>query len=261
MAIQSNASTEEVMGGIKTFSGLTNVTVVAVNPTMAELHNMDINVKQEPNYEVEFSGEAYNKVVFWLNNSDGNFRLEILMQNKPKVSQTGKHQWMNAIGQSTWSADSPTYEWWKTEGQRKAYTGEETLINFTKAWANVAAGDEVVYDTMSEIVKGNVGEIKSLIEALKGNQVRVLIGVKDGKYQQVYTKYFGRIKPQRDDFFMKALNDDYGTFNADFNADLQWGVHKPTVSLVTPDTIEEEDDWTMPDRPQNGATQTEEAPF
>ena len=58
MAIKSNASTEEVMGGMKTFSGLTNVNVVAVNPTMAELHNMDINVKQEPSYTVEFSGEA-----------------------------------------------------------------------------------------------------------------------------------------------------------------------------------------------------------
>jgi hypothetical protein len=52
MAIQSNASTAEVVGGIKTFSGLTNVTVKAVNPTMAELHAMDINVKQEPNYRL-----------------------------------------------------------------------------------------------------------------------------------------------------------------------------------------------------------------
>jgi len=31
MAIQSNASTEEVVGGIKTYSGLTNVNVTAVN--------------------------------------------------------------------------------------------------------------------------------------------------------------------------------------------------------------------------------------
>ena len=60
MAIQSNASTEEVVGGIKTYSGLTNVKVMAVNPTMRELHDMDINVKQEPNYKVEFSGEEFD---------------------------------------------------------------------------------------------------------------------------------------------------------------------------------------------------------
>ena len=50
MAIQSNASNQEVVGGIRTYSGLTNVKVMAVNPTMAELHAMDINVKSEPNY-------------------------------------------------------------------------------------------------------------------------------------------------------------------------------------------------------------------
>ena len=257
MAIKSNASTEEVMGGMKTFSGLTNVTVSAVNPTMAELHAMDINVKQEPNYTVEFSGEAYNKVVLWLNNDDGNFKLEILMQNKEKVSKSGKNQWMNAVGQSTWSEAAPSYEWWKKEGERKAYTGEETLINFTKAWANVAAGDEVTFDTMSAIAAGDTSEIKALITALAGNQARVLIGVKDGKYQQVYTKYFGRIKPQRDDLFIKSLNDDYGTFNADFNADLVWGTHVSTATLVSPDTIEENEDWA----PSNGKIATEDLPF
>ena len=246
MAIKSNASTEEVVGGLKIYSGLTNVKVIAVNPTMVELHALDINVKQEPNYNVTIGEEEYNKIVFWLNNTDGNFKLEILMQTKPRVSQTGKYQWMNGIGQATWSEEEPTYEWWKTEGQRKAYAGEETLINFVKAWANVASGDEVMFDTMNEIVKGNVGELKTLMSVLTTNEVRVLIGVKDDKYQQVYTKYFGRIKPQRDDFFIKALNDDYGSFNADFNSDLQWGPHVSTAKLVQPDTMSEDDDWVAP---------------
>tara|TARA_R110000787_G_scaffold53593_1_gene125426 strand:+ start:647 stop:1426 length:780 start_codon:yes stop_codon:yes gene_type:complete len=259
MAIQSNASTQEVVGGLKTFSGLTNVKVIAVNPTMAELHALDINVKQEPNYKVEFSGEEYNKIVLWLNNSDGNFKLEVLMQNKPKTSQTGKFQWMNSIGQSTWSTDAPSYEWWKSEGQRKAYTGEETMINFVKAWANVASGDEVYFDTIAAIAAGDLTEIKTLATTLTSNEVRVLIGVKDDKYQQVYTKYFGRVKPQRDDLFVRALNDDYGSFNADFNADLKWGTHTSTAGLVAPDTIKEEEDWVMPESPQNGVK--EEAPF
>jgi len=262
MAIQSNASTEEVVGGIKTYSGLTNVKVIAVNPTMTELHDLDIKVKSEPNYKVEFSGEEYNKIVFWLNNTDGNFKLEILMQNKPKVSQNGKNQWMNAIGQSTWSEDEPSYDWWKPEGQRKAYTGEETLINFVKAWANVASGDEVTFDTMPAIANGTLAEIKELVKVLSTNEVRVLIGVSNDKYQKVYTKYFGRVKPQRDDLFIKALNDDYGSFNADFNADLKWGTHVSTAGLVTPDTIEEEDDWTgEPVAATNGSINDDDLPF
>ena len=260
MAIQSNASTQEVVGGIKVYSGLTNVKVLAVNPTMAELHAMDINVKQEPNYKVSFSDQDYNKVVFWLANEDGNFKLEILMASNFRVSQAGKHQWINATGQSTWSEEAPSYEWWKADGQRKAYIGEETLINFVKAWANVASGDDVYFDSMPAIVAGNVAEIKKLVEALKHNEVRVLIGVKDDKYQQVYTKYFGRVKPQRNDLFVKALNDDYGSFNADFNADLVWGVHRPSTELISPDAPAEDEDWTAEPAMAN-SDEGEDLPF
>ena len=264
MAIQSNASNQEVVGGIRTYSGLTNVKVMAVNPTMAELHAMDINVKSEPNYTVTMGDEDYNKIVFWLANTDGNFKLEILMQTKPRVSQTGKHQWMNNIGQSTWSEDAPSYDWWKAEGQRKAFTGEETLINFVKAWANVASGDNVYFDTMPAIAGGNVTEIKALLNSLSNNEVRVLIGVKDDKYQQVYTKYFGRIKPQRDDLFIKALNDDYGQFNADFNADLKWGTHVSSAELVkpdSPDTISEDEDWTSQPAAVGSNSEADDLPF
>ena len=259
MAIKSNASTEEVLGGLKLFSGLTNVNVIAVNPTMAELHALDIKVKSEPTYTVNIVDKEYNKITFWIQNEDGSYRFDVLMQNAPRVSQTGKHQWMNAIGQSTWSEDEPSYDWWKPEGQRKAYVGEETLINFVKAWANVRQGDEVTFETIANIAKGDVKELRELVGALKGNQVRVLVGVKDDKYQSVYSKYFGRVKPQRDDLFVKALNDDYGSFNADFNADLKWGDHKPTMDLLKPDTngeLKEDEDWVA-----TPATEEEDLPF
>ena len=246
MAIKSNASTEEVIGGIKLYSGLTNVNVIAVNPTMEELHALDIKVKTEPTYTVNIVDKEYNKITFWIKNDDGNYRFDVLMQNAPRVSQTGKHQWMNNIGQSTWSEDEPTYDWWKSEGQRKAYVGEETLVNFVKAWANVRQGDEVTFETINNIAKGDVAELRQLVKILQQNQVRVLIGVKDDKYQSVYSKYFGRVKPQRDDLFVKALNDDYGSFNADFNADLTWGIHTSTASLITPDStngIAEDTEW------------------
>ena len=248
MAIQSNASTEEVVGsGIKLYSGLSNFSVIAVNPTMAELHALNINVKQEPNYSVEFSGEEYFKLCFWIKNGDLSTRLEILTQSVPRISQTGKHQWINNVGQSTWSMEEPTYDWWKTEGQRKAYTGEETLINFIKAWANVASGDDVYFDTMDKIVRGDTTELQQLAKTLTGNEVRLLIGVKDDKYQSVYTKYFGRVNPQKDSYFIKALNDEYGTFNADFNTDLIWGEHKSTAELITSDApengVKEDEDW------------------
>jgi hypothetical protein len=168
------------------------------------------------------------------------------MQSKERISQSGKNQWMNSTGQSTWSEDIPTYDWWKNpDTSRKVYTGEETLINFIKAWANVAYGDEVTFDTMDKIVKGDTTELKALVSMLAENQVRLLIGVKDGKYQSVYLKNFGRVKPQRDDFFVRNLNDDYGSFNAEFNTDLEWGTFTPQLAIVTPDeeTVSEKDTW------------------
>ena len=245
MAIQSNASTEAVAGtGVTLYSGLTNMKVLGVNPSMAELHAMGVNVKQEPSYEVSFSNQDYNKIVFWVGNSDTKVKVEILMQPAVRTSQTGKKQWINSFGATTWSEDAPSYDWWKAEGQRPAYVGEETLIEFTKAWANVAAGDEVSFNNIASIASGDVSEIKALATALLSNEVRLLVGVKDDKYQTVYTKCFGRVKPQRDQYFIKSLNDDYGSFNADFNADLVWGTHVATATLVAPDAPDENADWT-----------------
>jgi len=247
MAIKSNSSEQEVTGGgVTLYSGLSNFNVMAINPSMGELHEMGIKVKAEPNYFVEFSGEEYFKLTFWIKNEDLTTRMEILMQNKERVSQSGKNQWMNSTGQSTWSEGAPSYDWWKNpETSRKVYTGEETLINFIKGWANVAYGDEVSFDTMSKIVKGDTTELKALVSMLASNQVRLLIGVKDGKYQSVYLKNFGRVKPQRDDLFVKSLNDDYGSFNAEFNTDLGWGTFVPQLAVVAADETasDENDTW------------------
>ncbi len=105
---------------------------------------------------------------------------------------------------------------------------------------------DVVEDKVEDI-KEDVAEVKALAKVLSGNQIRLLIGVKDGKYQSVYTKVFGRIKPERDDLFVKNLNDEYGTFNAEFDTTLAWGPFSPQLSLVTPDaeddSPEEGDDW------------------
>jgi hypothetical protein len=178
MAITSNNSDQEVMNSIKSYSGLSNFSVMTVNPTLEELHAMDIKVKQEPNYHLELNGEDYFKVAFWIKNEDLITRLEILMQNKPKISKTGKNLWLNSTGQSTWSEETPSYEWWKNpETSRKSFGGEEILVNFVKAWANVAPGGDVYFETINKIVEGDVTELKQLVESLKNNQVRLLVGI------------------------------------------------------------------------------------
>ena len=249
MAIQSNSSELEVTGGgIPLFTGISPVSVVAVNPNLGELASIGVNMKTEPNYEVDM-GDKTGKISFWLHNDQHNFttRLEILVGNEHrKESSTGKHQVTNKYGQVTWaSSPDSTPDWFKAEGVRRMYPGEEILINFVKAWANIPNDGECSFETIDQIMKGDVTELKSLITALKDNKVRVMLGVKDGKYQQVYNRCFGRLKPARNDIFVRALNDEYGSFNAEYNKDLVLQRYSPEVvapSEEAPAAVESTDD-------------------
>ena len=252
MAIQSNNSEEVVAGGgITLYTGIAPVSVVAVNPSLDELSDLGINLRNEPEYKVTLNEEDYNKLVFWLKSDVPGLsfttRFEILMQSKHRASKDGsKFMWANNIGQTTWSADVPAYDWWKNKDKtRKAYVGEDTLINFTKAWANVAAGGEISFDTIDAIAQGDVQELQEYVKVLSANKLRVLVGVKDGKYQAVYNRHFGRLKPMRDDMFIKALNEDYGSFNAEYNKDLKLQVYSPTMIVADPVTAaaESADAW------------------
>ena len=101
---------------------------------------------------------------------------------------------------------------------------------------------------MNKIAAGtDLTELKQLVAQLAANRVRVLVGVKDGKYQNVYTSYFGRTQKSGDSYFIKHLNGEYSGFNAEFPGDLQWGQFSPQLSVTTADAEPaapaETDDW------------------
>jgi len=245
MAIASNSSEQEVKvgGGVTLYVGIAPVQVVAVNPNLQELNALGIQAKQEPEYiGVNIGGDTFNKITFWVKCHEPEFltRFDILVKPESKVSKSGKIQWVNNIGQFAYaeSKASETYDWFKADGERKAFEGEETLVEFIRAYANVSAGGNCALETPKQIAAGDVKELKELIKVLTDNRVRVLLGVKDsnGKnYQQVYTKHFGRLKPFRKDLFVKELNSEYGNFNAVVNSTLDLEVYSP--ALITPDSV------------------------
>lgn len=246
MAVASNNSEQEVAGGVQLYTGIAPVKVVAVNPTLEELAGLGINLKNDPDYTVTLSDQEYQKITFWVQHTSPDImtRVEILTQPQVRTNKAGdKFMWTNNRGQISWSDSDPStkYDWYKNEGVRKAYVGEDTLLEFIKAWANVANGGDCYLETIDNIVKGDVSELKSLVSDLSDNRVRVLLGVKDGKYQQVYTKHFGRLKPKRDDLFVKALNDEYGNFNAEFNPDLMLQNYSPNLIVADETTSSDTD--------------------
>ena len=254
MTIQSNASDVQVGGGgIPLYCGIATMNVVAVNPSLGELHALGINLKQEPNYTgIQMGEQTKNKLVFWVRNAEHEFttRFEILVEpNERAESKTGKFQWINKFGQTAWGTENPStqYEWFKNEGVRRSYAGEEMLIDFMKTWANVGRDGECAIDDIKAVMSGDVHELKQYVTALKENRVRLLLGAKDDKYQQVYTKHFGREKPRRDDLFIKSLNDDYGEFRADFDANdfnlKRWEPGVVTPAEAEPAAAEAAGDW------------------
>lgn len=254
MAIASNNSEQEVKagGGVTLYVGIAPVQVVVVNPSQQELNDLGVPAKQEPQYiGVNIGGDEYNKLTFWVKNIQPEFltRFDILVKPEAKVSKSGKTQWVNNFGQFAYaeSKASEAYSWFKEDGERKAFDGEETLVEFIRAYANVSAGDNCYLETPKQIASGDVKELRELIKSLSDNRVRILLGVKEtnGKnYQQVYTKHFGRLKPFRKDLFIKELNSEYGNFNAVVNSTLDLEVYSP--ALITPDASEPEEegvDW------------------
>jgi hypothetical protein len=242
MGIKANSSEVEVAqdgGGVKLFTGLTNVEVIAINPTLAELNALGIMFTKEPEYTATFDTGVMTKIAIWLKNADGTFKMEVLVTPGPWAAKSGKLKWYNNIGQEAWAELTPEgtmdmsglKEWDKNrETFYQMPKGMDVITEFVRAWANVASGEEIKLDTYDAISRGDVAELRALMTTvIPGNQLRVLVYVKDGKYMNVYTKHFGRIKPLRDDLYSKMLSSDWGALKKDEECTMEWGPYSPTV--------------------------------
>lgn len=241
MALEHNNSNDQVLSTPKYYVGLCNVKVLAVNPSKKELEGFGINLKDEPQYiGVTVGDRTLNKVVFYVKSSDSEpfdliTRVEILVDPEQRTSQNGNLQWVNPFGATAWgdSVDAikanPKMEWFfkNTENQpfqaRPAFGGEEILLNFLRAWANVKTDSVVYFDDPAAIASGNVKELKQYVKSLKDNEVRILLGVKANDdrtkfYQVVYMGHFERIFRDKQRYFLTALNKEYGGFNAIYDA-------------------------------------------
>jgi len=85
-------------------------------------------------------------------------------------------------------------------------------------------------------VNGNVKELKDIYAQIPNNEVKCLLGVKDGQYQDIYTKYFQRASIQNHGAWSKALKEQYGEFKSDFQRSLEFKPYEGStnVDLETP---------------------------
>lgn len=237
MNINTNNSDERVEGS-DLYTGIFTVKVVAINPDKDKLTELGFNPQKEPQYTDKDKNNPEvdrTRVEFYLKTApttdpDGTelpskiVKAAFWLSDMERTNKDGtKNQFVNINGNFAWPKGDETeinYAWYNKEGLRPAYIGEENLVEMIKAWGNTKRDADCQLESPSKIASGNVTELRDLLPILKDNKFKVLIGVKDGKYQSVYTKHFERSYSSNMKGFTEALEDDYGTFDADYQDDL-----------------------------------------
>jgi hypothetical protein len=187
------------------YVGLFNANVVAVNPTKDELGKiLNITVEKEPEYTGSNSetGAKRLTVSFWLKEEQtGNmFNVRFNVEDTVVESKTGKTQFINSIGTTSYAVDEsnlPTFLTDNGRSVRKAKRGEELLYKFLRNWlSNLNYEDESTELAIDwkKLISGKVTELKEAIDNFSNQTICAMATVRtaeDGKeYQAVYSYEF-----------------------------------------------------------------------
>jgi len=262
---------QQSVAEVKRFTGLIPYRVVALNPTLDELHKLGMDyLTQEPVY----TNDKGLRLDFILSNPEGvtyeggnsgplTNKYSIFIENTDRTASTGSLRIINDLLQVTWSSggleglmENAKMEWFsKGHNIRVAKVGEEELLVLFRVLCGLSMGskdtqaDEVKFNTSwNDILNGKLDELRGYIKQAytKGNGVMFLQGIKVTDGGKVYTTlYSGHIQSSRNKgtkMFEKALSD-YTPSNFDyqgtFNVKLYTGTPKPDLA----EAVQKEDSW------------------
>ncbi len=238
-----NSPEESTVKDSKKFTGVIPYTVIAINPTMAQLHTLGYTyIKAEPKYQLSFDNGGVERkstlIDVWLK-SVPNPKvpdLDVVTKLSFFVSQdvfssekTGKTQYVNKYGRTAWAeniADLNANEYYINEDSRPAHQGEELLYKFLFAWLNMTYDAErKVYNPcridVNKLFTGDYSELQDIVTAAGSYVVKVLTGVRkvedDGAvkyYTATYNKYFLKHNQKSTDVIEKFINkSEYNEFD------------------------------------------------
>lgn len=240
--------------GRKMYQGLAKLTPVALNPTKEQLGRiMGTEIERDINYE---NGDKY-RLDFWSKElTTGKlFKFSIFISNDDVISKSNPEnkQYINSFGKTGYfpSVDAinaknanATEEWqkMKLEGLRVAKTGEATLYEFLMALFNASTSKPFPQlESFQKLTLGSIKELKEVIDAAidKERVFHMLLGIKDGKYQDAWTGMFlpAVFTARTEQSFMKKAADPAYPYKGDWGNDLAF---REFLQEPAPSTIEEE---------------------
>ena len=215
----------------KLYTGLCDVNIISFNPDFDKLKEYfgGSDKTKEPVYskEVDIKDKDGNvlgscpqlRLDIWVENEECGIRCKssIFLEDRlVPISKNGNYQYINDVGQTTWMGEDMQLEEKRqkffnlNKNPRRAYIGEGILYEFLQRWSQIdqRAEDSVLkLDTeWSDLIRGNVDELNTYVTQLEGNQVRVLMGVQDSKYQQFFTGHFLKAE----DTYIEKLKEQVG---------------------------------------------------
>jgi len=194
--------------------GLATVTVLTVNPTEKEYKDiLGMELKEDSKaaeYISEREGNTVCRIDFWLettkpssgSESKDRFKVSFFLEDKVRENKDGtKTQFINNIGNCAWAAtESDLPDWFAKREYRKAYSGEEDLYEFMRAWLNkldYRDAETALSIEWKKLMKGNIKDIKDQVGGEWAGEVgvaaTVIVKEVEGEvkeYQGVFNRAF-----------------------------------------------------------------------
>ena len=265
------------------YNGIATVYPVMVNPNSKELEALYSSFKgREPNYKIDTKDankrlrlDIYLKTKPDFNDGiDKTFKITFFVGDKIRTNKDNtKLQYINDYGVTCWIPEndfSQCPSFFEQTGARPAYEGEEDITNFIKALYNIPMhsyikpnGEPVVnpeedcvckIEKWKEMINGDLTEIKDIIKTGFDQLIKVLVGINEKGYEQVYSHKIGRFT-SKPELFRKEL-ENRAKFDSTVNEiKYSFEVLKPfSIENTKPETIYDSNSIPEPEA-------TEDLPF
>lgn len=202
------------------YTGVIPMKVVAINPSHEELKEL-LNT-DKINAPVYVSDNK-TRLDIWVQNKELDIltKMNIWLENKTRVAvSSGNTLWINQFNQSTWApsledlAARQNMNWFDKATARECKIGEDILYNFIVALINADTSEGgIIIPEFNDILSGNVDSLKKLFEHYNDREIKLLVGIKDGRYV-IYNKYFMRNEIRSTKALQNAL--DGSMFKCDY---------------------------------------------
>jgi len=214
----------------KLYTGIAPIQIVMVNPTskmLADFYNTDIEKIKEPVY-IKESDDPSTRIDFYYTNhpdfkTEFKGKFSIFIKNGTRVSNSGKKQYIDAFTKTSWAnslselsanqENAKDFLKLDMKTVREAHPGEEAIYTLLKAYGNLDPKTKPLeLNSWNNLVKGDGSELQRFFEHFNvtNNGVNVLMGVKDFKYQDIYTGAYLSLYGKVSDYFKKGVESEYG---------------------------------------------------